>query len=107
MSFRNTLPNSSGVLAITSSRWAIRACFTSATCSTDVISLCRRATVALGVPAGAMKPNEMPASQPAKPDSAWFKAADRELLMGQAYCDWIGWETGCYSGCADKGRESP
>jgi predicted TIM-barrel fold metal-dependent hydrolase len=36
----------------------------------------------------------------------WLKGADLELVMGQAFCDWIGWDTGRLSGRAGKGRES-
>jgi len=28
----------------------------------------------------------------------WLKGADLELVMGQAFCDWIGWRTGHLSG---------
>jgi hypothetical protein len=24
----------------------------------------------------------------------WLKGADLDLVMGQAFCDWIGWDTG-------------
>ena len=36
----------------------------------------------------------------------WLKGADLELVMGQAFCDWIGWDTGHLSGRAGEGRES-
>ena len=35
----------------------------------------------------------------------WLKGADLELVMGQAVCDWIGWDTGHLSGRAGEGRE--
>ncbi len=34
----------------------------------------------------------------------WLKGADLELVMGQAFCDWIGWDTGHLSGRAGEGR---
>jgi len=36
----------------------------------------------------------------------WLKGADQEWVMGQAFCDWIGWDTGRLGGRAGQDRES-
>ena len=35
-----------------------------------------------------------------------LKGADLESVMGQAFCDWIGWDAGHRSGRTGKSRES-
>ena len=37
----------------------------------------------------------------------WLEGADLELVMGQAFCDWIGWDTGHPGGRAGEGRATP
>jgi hypothetical protein len=32
----------------------------------------------------------------------WLKGSDLELVMGQAFCDWIGWDTSHLSGRAGR-----
>ena len=36
----------------------------------------------------------------------WLKGLDLELVMGQAFCDWIGWDTGDRTGHAGEARAS-
>src|SRR5712671_3295513 len=62
--------NSSGELAMGVDPSAERRSFTSGILITVAISVLKRATTSLGVPAGAMNPFQAIASYPGKPDSA-------------------------------------
>ena len=75
------LPKASGVPPSTSAPWSLSFFFTSADCRALLISALSTATMSLGVPAGATKPNQVTASKSFTPDSAmvgtWGRSSTR------------------------------